>query len=642
MNQRPRETVGDPLPGLGRASTSPAAGIAIDAVGLLEGPTDSARRSSARSVDANPETRQIIEREIAGRQWRLAPAHAAALDAAKLDWFALKDHPGACLVKRNSQRDVWRVTLGAKEYFAKFYHPNGWFARFKLAVRGPTALQEWQVGLYAKAYGIATVAPAAVAWSERNGGASLLITESLVDAKPLNEFWLAIRGDRRRAELLIDGLARLIARAHQCGFEHGDMHPGNILVRPGGARPESCFVDLHSVRIAHSVGRRQMVANLAQLNQWFRSHASRTQRRRFLERYVAYRDQFAQSSPHARNWRIDPPALVKDLHIQAERHANWLWSKRDRRMMRNSRYFARIRPNGEWRGHALLSSKHLSPMSAAARCEFTLQQWNEWLRDPLQWVDPARHQLLKDSHTATICKVMLPTQPQPVAALAKRPLARNWLKRLGHLLGGSRNHRAWMIANMLHNRDLPVAQPLAILERYVAGFIRCDSLMLTDFISPGCDLETFLTRDVATLPAAQQRTVKDRVIESVVMLLKAFHDRGFAHRDMKAPNLMVTWEPPYQGRPLLTFIDMDGISHRRRVGDKQRLRAIVRLCASLLGSPACTSSDRLRFLQRYLMGPGRSTAQWKAQWRAIHREVCAKLNEKEARRQWKLAHYGRE
>jgi len=111
---------------------------------------------------------------------------------------------------------------------------------------------------------------------------------------------------------------------------------------------------------------------------------------------------------------------------------------------------------------------------------------------------------------------------------------------------------------------------------------------------------------------------------------------------MKAPNLMVTWPAPHEGRPRLTFIDMDGIRYVRRASERHRLRAIVRLCASLLGSPACTSSDRLRFLQRYLMGPGRSTAQWKQYWRAIYREVCSKLDEKEARRLWKLAHYGRE
>jgi hypothetical protein len=87
---------------------------------------------------------------------------------------------------------------------------------------------------------------------------------------------------------------------------------------------------------------------------------------------------------------------------------------------------------------------------------------------------------------------------------------------------------------------------------------------------------------------------------------------------------------------------MDGISHRRRPTDQQRTRAIARLCASLLGSPACAPTDRLRFLKRYLTGPGRVPTDWKVHWRAIDRQVRDKMENKEARRQWKLDRYGRE
>jgi len=642
MNGNPRQETGGIRQPQGWVPPSPDRATSLAAVGLLDGPRAAARNADMRASGDSTPSPPIIERELGGRQWRVAPAHADLLDAQGFDWFNLRENPAATLVKRNSQRDVWRVRYGTAEYFAKFYHPHGWLARIKLALRGPTALREWQVGLYAAVHNVATVVPAAVAWSVKNGGASLLITEAVTDAQPLNDYWLSLGNDRHRGELLADSLARLIARAHQCGFEHGDMHPGNVLVRQVGQRSEAFFVDLHSVRIGHAVSRHQMVANLAQLNQWFRSHASRSQRRRFLERYIMYRDQYAQASSFARNWRIEPPTLVKHLHEQAERHANKLWAKRDRRSMRNTRYYARIKTPTGWRGHVLLASKHPAGTASAARQSFSIDQWQQWLRDPMEYVRADRNEILKDSHTSTVCKVMLPTKPQPVAALAKRPLARNPLKRLAQMFGRSRNWRAWTIANMMHNRDLPVAQPLAIVERYAAGFILRDSLILTDFVSPGCDLETFLTRDVAALEPARQRAVKDRLIESVVGLLKTFHDRGFAHRDMKAPNLMVTWPAPHEGRPRLTFIDMDGIRYVRRASERHRLRAIVRLCASLLGSPACTSSDRLRFLQRYLMGPGRSTAQWKQYWRAIYREVCSKLDEKEARRLWKLAHYGRE
>src|SRR5262249_26370328 len=150
---------------------------------------------------------------------------------------------------------------------------------------------------------IATVLP--VATSLRGlrgiGGNSLLVTEAVADVEPLNDFWLKVRDDRERADALTISLARLIARAHQCGFNHCDMHPGNVLCRWSDGACETLFVDLHAVRTARPVTLRGIVQNLAQLNQWFRRYSSRTQRRRFLKHYVYFRDQFAMASPHARN-----------------------------------------------------------------------------------------------------------------------------------------------------------------------------------------------------------------------------------------------------------------------------------------------------------------------------------------------------
>lgn len=587
---------------------------------------------------------RVLHQGNGEHEWWTSPDHAWLAQANSVDWFNLHREPAATEVKRNSQRDVYHIRCGDSEYFAKLYHPNGLAARAKLIFRGPTALREWRVGLYAAEHAVAAALPVAAAWSRSrlHGGPSLLITRAIAGVQPLNEYWLGARDDHHAANLLIEEVARLIARAHQCGFQHRDMHPGNILVRQSAGRSEAFFVDLHDVRVGSAVSLRDVVANLAQLNQWFRRHATRTQRRRFLAHYMAYRDRYAQAGPLARNWRIDPPKLIADLAAQAERHANRLWAKRDRRAHRDGRYFARIKPAPGWRGYALLRSKHPAPSASAATLTYTRRHWEQWLHSPLDWVDPARQGLLKDSHTATICKALLATSPLPVAVIVKRPLARSLWKRLEQMVGTSRNRKAWNTANMLLNRALPAAQPLAVVERYWLGLLRLDSLGITDYVPASADLETFLTRDVAALAPREQRRVKDRLIESLAGLIHAFHERGFVHRDLKAGNLLVSWHPPYEGKPLLTFIDMDGVKRVRRPGRQRQTRALMRLCASLLGSPACTRTDLLRFLRRYLTGPGRTPALWKDQWRAIQSQVNSKLFNKNARRQWKLARYGRE
>lgn len=638
-----RVRAGDARPMGGGPSTIPASRGTDNSVGLTSGTTMDRRRESMRPPDSSHSFDAGSEFTEGDRTWRIVRGYEWLRTDDAFDWQNLRPATDSVLFKRNSQRDVWRVRHPAGDFFVKQYHPSGPVARFKQTVRGPIAVQEWSVGLYAAAHRIATVEPAAVAWdTRRRSGPSLLITRAVLDVKPLSEYWPNVRPDQTRANALTDALAKLIARAHQCGFRHGDMHPGNILVRCSESDCQAFFVDLHRVHVGRSVSPASAVANLAQLNQWFRRNATRTQRLRFLRAYINYRDQFAQASRYARNWQIDIRRLVADLAAQADRHANRLWAKRDRRTMRSNRYFRRIAPAPGWRGHVLLQSKHPSPTRGHRHWSFTQQQWESWLARPLDWVDPQRQSLLKDSHTATVCLARLGDGPAAIRVVAKRTLARHAGKRLGRMFGPSRNLRAWRMANKLRNRDLPAAQPLAVVERFAAGVVRVDSVSLTEYIEDACDLEVFLTREVAALEPSEQRRVKDRLIESVVHLLKAFHERGFIHRDMKAPNLLVRWRPPFERTPTLVFIDMDGISHRRFAGDRQRLRAVVRLCASLLSSPGCTASDRLRFLQRYLLGPGKTSAGWKEHWRRIHNEVCSKLQDKEIRRRWKLAHYGRE
>lgn len=600
---------------------------------------DVATRAATPGARAD-EIVQFVDGEY---QWRVCASHADFLRVHPIDWLNLAESEYATLVKRNSRRDVWRVSLDGRDYFAKVYHPNDLLGKFKVILRGSTAMREWNVGTYAAKHGIAGVVPVATAVKgfRGAGGPSLLITEAVPDVVPLNDYWEEIQTSRASTYQLADTLAELIARAHQCGFRHGDMHPGNILVRREINRGQTLFVDLHDVRIGKAVSMSEAVANLAQLHQWFRRHAPLTMRRRFLDRYQHHRELLTNASAYARTLPISSRQLIRDLSAQADLHANALWAKRDRRSGRTGRYFTRIHPAKGWRGHALLVSKHPSPTAQAARFEYKRSQWERWLRVPLDWTTPAKSRIIKNSHTATVSEASLPVNGESPQIIVKRALSRNLLKRF-LLIFRSRNAKAWRTANMLLNRDIPIAQPLAIVERFRLGLFRSDSILLTDFVVGAMDLERLCRDTLSTMPGRRQREMKAALIDVLVRLMRSFHDRGFSHRDFKAQNLLVQWFEPHENRPLITMVDMDGVRYVGTCDQAIRDKALVRLAVSMLDVPGCTRTDRVRFLRRYMMQFGRSDASWKAYWRLLETGVREKRLRKDARRDWKIRHYGRE
>lgn len=582
--------------------------------------------------------------KAAGFEWRCLPDYRALVESQQFNWLSLRESPGALRIKRNGHRDVWRIELPGEVVFAKRYRSESVVTRLKAMLRGPMSAMEWEVGHYAASNGIDAVLPVACGWKGPRtwSGPSLLITRGVPGAVPLCDYWLTVRDEPHRANAICRSTARLVARAHQCGFHHLDMHAGNIIVQTQQCgQPRPIFVDLHNVRIGRSVSPRDVVANLAQLNQWFRRHATRPQRLRFLRAYLSARDEFATAGQYARNWTIDPRELLTILATVARRHAEKLWAKRDRRSMRTGRYFARVRPASGWRGHALLISKHPRTGSRASHETFEIKQWRQWLSDPTMWTDPTCTDVLKDSHSAVVCRSRL-ALPQPLPVICKRPLARSTMKRLLYAIGPSRNMRAWRRANMLLNRDLPAAQPLAVVERRALGLIRTDSVLITELVEGATDLEAFLIREVGPRSTAIQRRAKDGLIAAVATLVRDMSDRGFAHRDFKAANLLVRWDAPFTGRPDLTLIDMDGISHRRGPRFDAGWRALVRLGVSLDACPILTRTDRLRMLHALLLKTGRPLTGWKDIWLALAEQSEHKLRLKTMRREWKLSHYGRE
>jgi len=617
------------------------------ASGRARRPPASAGRPQDPSVDGRD---GWIARRTQGWRWWVHPDWVFLLDSAEgPSWLRLADDPRAQLVKANDTRQVWRVQAGGHTIFAKVSCAGGFWDRCRQVILGPDSRREKAVADYAARHAIPTVRPVAAGYAPRpgRGPASILLTVGLGDAEPLHSFWTRLDpadpGTRRIKNALIDVVARLIARAHQNGFVHADLHAGNVLVQcPDGAGCSAVFVDLLNVRLARPVGDGTVTRNLAQFNQWFRLHAPLTDRLRFLDRYLHWHEALEREGACGRRLGLDRRGLLAAVDRAAMLHARWLYAKRDHRAMGRGRYFARIHPAPGWRGHVFLQCKHPVPGSPASSRIFTAAQWTGWLSDPLAWVraDDQRR-LIKDSASARVCRATLPADGGGgLEVVCKRSRPRNLLKRIKYALRPSRALLTWQRANALLNRQIPTARPLAVLERRCLG-VRLDSLLVTEYIPHAHDLDTLLTVQLRDMSAPRQRELKNAIIASLAGVVRRFHAGGFVHRDFKAPNIMVQWDPRGDAAPRVLLVDLDGVRQRRRPGRRALLRALMRLNVSLDHCRRVTRTDRLRFLQRVLARPGVPEPAWKETWRAIARLSARKRRRKERGYRRMMARYGR-
>ncbi|MGE3180512.1 MAG: lipopolysaccharide kinase InaA family protein [Phycisphaerae bacterium] len=582
-----------------------------------------------------------------GHSWQCLPSAAIALK--QLPCAAWQDPKAAgwICVKRNARRDVWQATIGGQKYFVKYFFADGRLREIRNRFFRAPWDSEWESGVYAAKHGIPAVSPVAMTTNLiRSGGTcAVLVTHAVEPSQPLNVFWSALQADpdlRRRREdanQILERLAQLIARAHQAGFEHTDMHAANILVQPVAARRYRCvFVDLQSAKLGSPISDNAVVRNLAQLNQWFRKNSPISDRIRFLRAYFRARNDLETAFPNARVLHFSFDQLIRELAWRADQHAQRLWNKRDRRILKNGRYFSAVKSEG-WRGAAFLQTKQQMPESVASTLTLT-RDW--WETTALPFVERAfaegAIESRKNSHSARVGKLDLPLPDgSAMQVIVKKPIPRNLRRALALAMPPSRSRRAWRTGNGLLHRDIPTARPLAFVEKRKGPFIH-QELLIVEAHADATDLESFLRTEYARTSAAEWVQWKRAVSRLLEKLMRANEDRRVFHRDCKASNLLLVQAPT----PKLLWIDLDGIRLRNRpLTDEEIIRPLVRLHVSLMGIPGVTRSDGVRFLKsyfsRYDLGPD--------EWRSILRKMIPMIEQKqiaaERRREWKQKKYNR-
>jgi len=492
----------------------------------------------------------------------------------------------ATVLKTGRHRSVWRVQLGGLDFVLKEYRAAGLRGRLREMARPVKARSEFYRAAALARRGVAVPRP--LGWGVLGPRglprASFLITATVPAARPLGEVAAASTPPQPRQRLARD-LGRFVAGLHAAGVAHHDFHPGNVLVGAAGL----VLIDLHGTHVGRPLRWRRRRDNLAMFNRYFALRADRTDRLRFWHAY--------HSAAGPLPDRPDATPQVIEARTLTSNRA--LWRARAKKCLEDGRT---VRPvsGPAARGWAVK--------------DLPADVTDALVHQPHACLQAAGAARLKDGGASTV--VVAPP------LVIKRFNRRSWFDGIKNLVRRSPALRSWLAGHALTDAGLPTARPLALVHCR-RGLLESEGFLITEYLPNAVDLRAFADGLARLSPDARRTATRDR-IAAVARVVRQFHERHFAHRDLKAGNLLTPADPRDHR---VWFIDLVGVYRRRRASRAARVRDLGRLAASFLSHPALTRGDRLRFLFAYLDAGTRGAWGWRRWWR----ELAAAAQAKQAR-----------
>jgi UDP-glucose:(heptosyl)LPS alpha-1,3-glucosyltransferase len=465
-------------------------------------------------------------------------ARGTALADSCADGTVLHDNPRRRLIRLSDpgggdlMLKHFRVTSGR--------HPLR--ERLKVRLGRSPAEREWRNLMALHEAGVAVPEPLALGVLP---GGDRLLAMSLVAGRPFADALGEAAAARRDA---LHRLGALVARMHQAGFVHRDLHRGNVLWTETGP----LLLDLQRARPSHSPRARNRDIGDLDYSLW--RHASLADRVRLRAASLGVTPPF---DPAAR-------AALRAVGDAAGARAALHGRSRTRRSLRPGRLYARLRlPEG--RGMRLRELPEAEVRRALAAHREALSSGD-------------RH-LLKSDARSRITAVEVEGRRLVVKEVPFRGLARA----LVDAVRGSAARRAWRGGHGLIARGVGAARPLAFLESKRGGMVTGSAVLLEDLgsLRDACDAASHHDREA--------------VLDALAGLVATLHRRHIDHGDLKSTHIFLEEQ---NGRPVPRLIDLEGVRFPRRLGARRRLRALAQLNASL--PDAFPNPARCRALGRYL------------------------------------------
>src|SRR5262249_53396830 len=153
---------------------------------------------------------------------------------------------------------------------------------------------------------------------------------------------------------------------------------------------------------------------------------------------------------------------------------------------------------------------------------------------------------------------------------------------------------SWQNGHAFLDCLLPTPPPIAVWHGHRFDLLR-EGYLLTERIANAKNLHQFC-ECLQTLPEPQRPLLMRQALFELGRQVRKLHERGWAHRDLKATNILVQSDSFIR----FWFIDLVGAWRPWRLSDSRRQKDVARLHASFCFSNHLSRTDRLRFLRAYL------------------------------------------
>lgn len=568
------------------------------------------RERTASASGSSSVPAEFVDTRRGSTVWEIQSHFAdELLNDAGLNWDEWQQQGALSVVKTGPHRTVYRLDLPCGEFYIKHFRIADWKARLKNVFRASQAEREWNAAHRIAAARLPTFDAVALGKTIRGGtvGESFLITRAIPDAISLDEFVqnqfprLPPRQQATVRQRLAVELGQLTGQLHRAGFDHADLHAGNVLIRiDADNRPKLWLIDLQAVRSRRTLSDRVRERNLATLNQFFALRAGRADRLRFFRSYLTAMEteQTSRDDELLRQLRLE-----SFLRVMADKG----WLRADRAWRRGNRHVRKLDVGTtRCRGLAALETNWLAAIRDDPEKLFTDRLLN-WCKRS------GRHR---------VAAIMLPCDVCDVRAYWKCIEERGSIRRWWTAWRESTVRHAWEMGHAFLRRGIATPRPLIYVETKSRD---CDrQYLLTEAIPNSVTFDDYLAQYLPKLTSAEQHTWLLAVTRHLAEKLRRMHAANFDHRDLKFQNILVSTEEPQTW-----LLDLDAVRRWPWFPARRVVQNLARLNVSSLQWPIISHSERVRFLKRYL--GERFSSEWKWWWRRIARRSVQKQQQNQRR-----------